>query len=315
MGWKNEADANEIVSLHVKQEFRSASKLALEQFLALKVIWNFQSNINVLCRKDWAQRLGTNPGAIIDACDNLRVEDAWNEYLKVIPNKRPPNSAISDRLGRFAMVLQNQRIVFELNVAKRDMLKVEGSPMKTRSGLRLGESGHIHGPQWNLEEEHVGGGVDDPQRQGKHPSPARSQSTASSKADTEHSAASFMSWFDDTISKAERAAMADEQVVNTAAISLLQSLFVHGTRTAYWTPQRKGFRFGKTSFKAYTDGHLQIAGESRSAAIVEVKARRRPPTTSKDFKIEWQESAQMALWIREEPSSFWTTEQDPNKCR
>lgn len=109
--------------------------------------------------------------------------------------------------------------------------------------------------------------------------------------------------------------MADEHVVNTAAISFLQALFVRGLEEAYWSPQRKGFRFGTTNFTAFTDGHLKIDGELRSAALVEVKARKRPKGDKPNFKIEWQESAQMALWITEEPSSFWTTAQESHRRR
>ncbi len=302
--WATQASANRIVGLHGKKEFSSASTLALEQFLALKVIWKLERDINVLNRDGWAQRIGTLPGAIQRARNDLKKETAWNEYLACLPRKLPPNSAFPEQLGRFAMVLQNQRIVSKLSDAKRDAPKVEGSPMTTRSGLRLGEFDRVPAPQLGnlgLGGRHVGTGPDNPQRQGQHASPARSQSRARSNADSELSdiisAASILSFYDETISKAERAAMADEQVVNTAAISFLQSLFVNDARTAYWSPQRKGFRFGKTNFKAYTDGHLQVVGEgdTRSAAILEVKARKRPGRDKDDFKIEWQESAQMAL--------------------
>lgn len=216
------------------------------------------------------------------------------------------------------MVLQNQRIVFTSNIFSPtdDVVKVEGSPMKTRSGRTLQKFGHIPKGQWGSGAEHVGGGVDGPQGTRKQPSPTPSQGPACSEDSfTSGSQASSLPWLDEEVPKVDRPGIAGEQVVNTAAICFLQSLFVHDTRNAYWSPHRKGFRFGDTSFKAYTDGHLQIVGDSRSAAIVEVKARERPVMILTDFKIEWQESAQMALWIRTEPSSFWTTKEKPEQCR
>ena len=60
-------------------------------------------------------------------------------------------------------------------------------------------------------------------------------------------------------------------------------------------------------FVARTDGHLRVYGPPRrSAAILEVKARIRLQDREKDMAIEMQESAQMALWIFQEPASHWT---------
>lgn len=309
--WLSQANAKNIGSLHGHEEFSSASKLPVDQFLALKAIWKFY-DINHLANKDWAPRLGTNHAAIQEMRGELKKETAWRLYLDAVPKVLQPNQVFENHLGRFAMVLQNQKIVTKLDDAKHDQLKVVGSPITTRSGLRVQPPVHSTSMlQWQLAK------TDDPQP--RQPSPARPQSRAGSKAASEYSkAASDVtegSWFDETLSKAERAKTADEQVVNTAAISFLQSLFVGDTRTAYWTPQRKGFRFGQTDFKAITDGHLQVVGQVRSAAILEVKARKRPDITQKKFEIERQESAQMALWIRDEPSSFWTTPDAPTKCR
>lgn len=312
--WEKVAADRSIGSLHGFTETSSASKLDVDQFLALKTLWQVETNINVLLADgEWSRRLGTTAERMKEAREEMKKEDAWNKYLCALTGQLQPNARFSGNLGRFALVLQNHLIVKQLRPAKSDSVKVEGSPMRTRSGLQVGAGLGSFAP-WGPG---VRSGTTNSQP--RNPSPAgqgsRSRSNPSSDSSRDVSEASCISGPDYALSKAERAAIADEQVVNTAAISFLQSLFVHDIRNAYWSPQRIGFRFGNTDFKAYTDGHLQICGDTRSAALLEVKARLRPTPAAKHFKIEWQESAQMALWIRDEPFSYWTTEQDRRTCR
>ena len=118
------------------------------------------------------------------------------------------------------MVLQNQSVVSNLQDAKRDRLKVEGSPMTTRSGLKLGEFMDVSTTQWTSAGQDVVAGVDDAQRQRQYSNSSRPWSWALSNADSDSSAASFSSGYDETIPKADPAKVADEQVVNTAAYFL-----------------------------------------------------------------------------------------------
>lgn len=114
----------------------------------------------------------------------------------------------------------------------------------------------------------------------------------------------------------------DEETVNRALLNFLDAHYIHEDRNADWESTRKEFVFQSPKlrsrepskptpkplrFVARTDGHLRIHGnEERSAAIIEVKARLRPQDKKKDYTIEMQESAQMALWIFQEPESHWT---------
>jgi hypothetical protein len=365
--WRTAAAARSVGSIHQLDEVASASSLGVEQFLALKVLWQMQTDLTLFTdpksHNRWPARLGTTKEEISDVRKKLKKEASWKEYLKAADQKGlQPNASFSTTLGRFAMVLQNQKIVTKLNDAQDDREKVWGSPMKLRSDDKKAAGNPIP-LNFNLPAKGSGTDSGDPQKKqpspprsesrsssvtgsdhskgkqpmprpsesrsssvtrsdhskGKQPMPRRSESSPTSTTDTENSKATtihVVDYVDYDIPKAERVATADEQVVNTAAISFLQSLFVHDElRNAYWSPQRKGFAFGETTFQAITDGHLQIAGSMVSAALLEVKARRRPKVEALDFKIEWQESAQMALWIRDEPSSFWTTEQEPHICR
>jgi hypothetical protein len=105
----------------------------------------------------------------------------------------------------------------------------------------------------------------------------------------------------------------DEQIVNTAAINFLNTLFIHDSLLADWTLQRKQFKFKSdfVKFEARTDGYFNLHGQERSAAGIEVKPRVR--RQEHVFRIEMQESAQMALWIYQEPNSHWAPQTGGNK--
>lgn len=102
----------------------------------------------------------------------------------------------------------------------------------------------------------------------------------------------------------------DEQIVNAALLSLLHALWIDDKKNPDWSIYRKEFKFESrdtgADFVARVDGDLQVKHVDKSAAILEVKARRRPRKDPGDHRIEMQESAQMALWIAQEPDSHWT---------
>ena len=316
--WKDEAVARGIVSIHEMTELDSASKIKVDQFFALKVVWRMERDFNKLKDDKWASRFGTTHAEISATSEQMSKSDgAWKLYLDSILKSSKPTGPFPEGLGRFALVLQNQSIVRRLAEGSDQDVQGRGSPVQTRAQTQAA-LGSAQTPRLASRDSSVDAGKVGAQQshsstgriESRHASPVGSED---SKANSDATVYSGVNW---TVPKAVRDAMADEQVVNTAAISFLQSLFVFdNSQKAYWSSQRKGFVLGKTKFKALVDGHLQVIDESRSAAILEVKARRRPPIASNDSKIEWQESAQMALWISEEPSSYWTDPQDPHKCR
>lgn len=67
--------------------------------------------------------------------------------------------------------------------------------------------------------------------------------------------------------------------------------------------------FSDESYIARTDGDCRFIGdkEGNCAAIIECKGGERPTNKRRrDDTTEYQESAQMAAWIYEEPKSHWT---------
>ncbi|RAO68383.1 uncharacterized protein BHQ10_004395 [Talaromyces amestolkiae] len=89
----------------------------------------------------------------------------------------------------------------------------------------------------------------------------------------------------------------DEQIVNTALIVLLNALTIHlDSFSSKWTLHRKAFiaTFGDAAFEARTDGYLNDH-RGKPSVIVEVKPVMR---SAKLSAIMMQESAQMVAWIK-----------------
>jgi hypothetical protein len=97
----------------------------------------------------------------------------------------------------------------------------------------------------------------------------------------------------------------DEQIVNAALLNFLTVLTItHDDVCLRWCLARKNLHFachdekyGVVKYQARTDGYLRGQRHSTAYAIVEVKPfiRANKPNT------RWQETAQMAAWISEDP--------------
>ena len=99
----------------------------------------------------------------------------------------------------------------------------------------------------------------------------------------------------------------DEQIVNVALLSFLSAVTIaHSDVCLRWCLARKILHFicrdetsGKGQYEARTEGYLRGENDSTPYAIVEVK----PFIRESEPKTRWQETAQMAAWILEDPSS------------
>ncbi|KAJ5577955.1 uncharacterized protein N7459_006919 [Penicillium hispanicum] len=88
----------------------------------------------------------------------------------------------------------------------------------------------------------------------------------------------------------------DEQIVNTALIIFLNALTLHFSLSCSWTLHRMAFtaNFGSARFEARTDGYLDDH-RGKPSALIEVK----PVLRSRQMDlIQMQESAQMVSWIK-----------------
>lgn len=294
--WKNATCQYKTISLHELDTPKSASKISVEQFLSLKVLWTHRQKPTALYEDKVLTLFNSSKEDISKERDLMRKDPAWGAYLRDIAvsqgagvprTKLKATSQFSKDLGAYALVLQPQLEVSGTDDSLNDSGKLLLTPLKPRYNMRPRPEPEDQDPKGkNRALESPSGG-----------SPHSSQGTKSSSAPED-------------ISPMGREAglslpTGDEQIVNIAAINFLNALSVYEERYASWSTTRKEFKFHSNSakFEARTDGHLKVHGNNSSAAILEVKPRRR--YYEKGFRIEMQESMQMALWIFQEPNSHW----------
>lgn len=285
--------ACENVDIHSLGDPDSASKIQVEQFLTLKVLWPRRSQSQISA---FLKGIGFDTYSFSKETESMERRSAWNLYLDALQKnanagqeKRPRpytlNSVFPDEMGPFALVLYNQLEIVDLpkDGAHEDLSKVEFTPSRAPRKRRQG-----HGVSNAPPEPHT------PQDE-------------FSRGAIEISSPAYEGGVKVPDAK-------DEQIVNLALINFLSAVWINDERNSEWSLKRKEFKFESkgngAGFLARTDGHLRVTSRlglpDRSGAILEVKARRRPNSTDKDHRIEMQESAQMALWIYQEPHSHWT---------
>ena len=266
-------------SIHDLESLESASKITVEQFLSLRVLWPKLRKVEELYRNTPASLFNSSEEELQKSRSEMKSKGGpWNAYLEAIEGRGlHETSSFPKELGEYALVLQNQLEASKLQNSLSDSNRIRLTPYPKRD---------LKGKK----PDYTGKGSS-PQSQGSyHPSDGSYVPEAVPPMTRE---------------EAFGLPIGDEQVVNTAAINFLNALFIHDKRPATWTLQRKQFKFSSLSveFEARTDGHFQVHGKERSAAILEVKPRVR--LFERGCRIEMQESAQMVLWIFQEPNSHW----------
>jgi hypothetical protein len=274
------------MNIHNLTAPNSASEIEVRQYLALKVLWRNQKQTEM---EEYLETIGFEKGIFEKKRSSMNNRKAWRLYIKAIrdntnspPGLKPYNrfSILSDDLGGFQLVLHDQLEVLDLSTTANNVAvsKAQVMPMLERLRPRHGQ----------LSDQLV------PQTPQQHSMFNVMQDVSASKHDEPK--------FPDA---------KDEQIVNSALVNFLHAVWIDEERNAEWKLKRKEFRFccrdTGTGFTARTDGHLEMRShfQSHSAGILEVKARARPRKDPGDHKIEMQESAQMTLWIAQEPESHW----------
>lgn len=279
------------IDIHRLENSESASKIQVKQFLALKVIWPVQEQSDM---STFFNGIGFDNTLFLEESNSMAQRDAWILYLDALQKnedareerRREPytlSSVFPDKMGPFALVLHNQLEIEDIaeNNADEDLDKVEVTPRRVQRELR---------PRRDISY---------------YPSTPHTPQNKSFFDDIEMSSPAHEG--EPKLSYAK-----DEQIVNLALINFLNAIWINERRNSEWSLKRKAFNFESkgdgADFLARVDGHLGITHRlaDRSGAILEVKARRRPQRRRGDHKIEMQESAQMALWIYQEPYSHWT---------
>lgn len=334
-------------SIHDFQTVSSASKMAQEQFFALKVIWPNHTTDDLT--KQWIRRFGSSEKELFQKAESLKQDDkAWGWYLGALaanierPQSWKIDSKIPRECGTYTLAFHSQLEVSTLpNNSGPDADKVFVTPMVTRRKVRYPEESP------SLRAEKRWGQMEREPSTPRLSSPSPRSSEDSVPAEIGYSMGSV---FQPSPKALLDPPTQDEETVNRALMNFLDAHHLHDERNSDWSSTRKEFVFqsakhttdedqsgnepkarskqsGKKAkakarekdkegrkpvrFVARTDGHLKVYGSPEmSAAILEVKARQRPrPPKPGDFTIEMQESAQMALWIFQEPQSHWTAAQ------
>jgi hypothetical protein len=279
ISWEAETKRYGTVSIHNLNKPVSASGITEAQFLSLKVVWpNLGPKLHApehLYGDKTAIWFDSSEKEIQAEKEHMEEYDkAWTEYLNAI--RRQHRSEFSRKLG--VHISRQRRSDFSR--------KLGAYALVLESQMETARMKHSH-----------------------HDS-EQCQLTPTTMTTCSH----LPSYVSATQNIAPELPHFDEQIVNAAAINFLKALFIHQIPPASWTLERKCFRFesGFVKFEARSDGHLQVHGlEERSAAILEVKARLR--SREKAFHIEMQESAEMALWIFQEPHSHWAPSKEKGK--
>ncbi|OJJ48980.1 hypothetical protein ASPZODRAFT_23265 [Penicilliopsis zonata CBS 506.65] len=94
----------------------------------------------------------------------------------------------------------------------------------------------------------------------------------------------------------------NEDIVNTAAISLLTAITVGSVEGAVWSPHRAPLyaNFKRASMEAQIDGYLSVGLLSQTSLILEAKARKR---AAHEPAVSMQETAEMVAWLMAKPPS------------
>ncbi|PKY01059.1 hypothetical protein P168DRAFT_329807 [Aspergillus campestris IBT 28561] len=293
------------------QEFGSASKFTLENFLSLRVL---RTKISIH-RLDY-DKFGLDQRFIDEANRMLCEYDSWKVYCDGFKDghgkKRKEGNFFLAKLYQDSATKVESKEVSESIVsspanhtrsrAQRRALMEEQdqSPTKLKADANASKSlpAILKGSKKPLALR---------LKDAREPSdgskgPPKTPSPPASPASYQWRSPDTPAWMpNETFPKS-----IDEQIVNTALINFLNAITEHFQLSQHWTMHRKAFEAfvekgtkKEKLYEARTDGYLADENARRVRALVEVKAATR---ASRTLEIFMQESAQMAAWILEYPN-------------
>ena len=303
----------------------SASKINLDEFLLLRVLWKGRKDASEFYNSGIIPRDCLN-----DAHAHLAKWQPWQNYRN-LPMRQPLGA--SKDIGAFSLVHYYQqqvlRIPPDLDVAS-ELPKVVWTPIAARTRFKTREIYAAEAgtptarPKDNLNtfsakirkavnernasdvtsESHdavddLSAAFDDSLRLNEEPTGEDIFETPQSSTRYQNLSQPFESPASPMI-RNSTTIFSDEQIVNMALVLFLNALTMfHPEVRADWTPHRRQFCLSQ-SMKARTDGFLRHWNGDTPLAILEVKASLR---SAKEQKIRMQEGAQMAAWIADQPET------------
>jgi hypothetical protein len=295
--WEKAQRGLKAENIHTLGQLDSASEIQKPQFLLLRALWHSKPQ-NEFKTKDWLEE-----AYIEDAVSFLDDYSDWKIYLESFSQKIKLEQRPFPSLGAFTLVKYSQLEV-ETTEAENSSANAVVSAVKTRS-MTVAENATPSKAPPNrskfLNAEHEGGG---------------GGGGGDDDDDDDDDRDSFQNVNDESYlspwsaaKKSEQKVLypptEDEQIVNAALLSFLTAVTIAHPRVCLrWCLARKVLQFvcnaenGRASkYQARTDGYLRGANRSTAYGIVEVKPyiRAHVPNT------RWQETAQMAAWIWQDP--------------
>ena len=268
------------------EEFNSASKFTVRQFLRLRTLWR-----PVKPRHFDPTKFGLSKEEIDEARIELANYNSWKSYCESFE----PGTKMKE--GNFFAAKTHQKNAADI------ISEVISSPIANRTRSKNSNpSRSDHDPQAESPTRSRNPGAQDPgqididslmtpgskyDEFDVEPSPLPSGNTPMSKE--------FIPG--EPIYGKTR----DEQIVNSALIDYLNALTDHFDLGQHWVLHRRPLHAivnGKQLYEARTDGYLTDESGEASRGLIEVKAARRDKHM---FEIFRQESAQMVAWIINEP--------------
>jgi len=282
--WENARRGLEAESIHVLGKLDSASEIQKPQFLLLRALWvrKIQNQFEI---KDWLEKT-----YVEDAVLFLDDYSDWKSYLESFSQDIKLELRPFPSLGAFTLVKYSQLEV-DTTEKKNSNVSVLVSPPKTRS-MAAAEKAQDATPSKPpktlrkfLNTEHEDDDDDD-------------KYSFQDDADT-----SYLSpWT--PAKKGEQKVLypptQDEQIVNAALLNFLAVVTIaHPHTRLRWCLAHKVLKFvcKAAQYEARTDGYLRGQNHSTAYAIVEAK----PYIRESAVHTLWQETAQMAAWISEDP--------------
>jgi hypothetical protein len=284
--WRRAQRGLEAENIHTLRKLDSASEIQRPQFLLLRALWDIRIQ-REFKRTDWLEE-----ACVRDAVSSLGRCPDWKSYLESFSEHIGLEQRPFPNLGAFTLVRYSQ---LEITTIEAENSSPSATvSIKTR-GMTAAEKAQNTTPSkaptnfrnfFNDEEE------DDDEEDDQN------------VADE-----SFIS----PLSPAKRSEQKvfyppteDEQIVNAALLNFLTVVTIaHPDVCLRWCLARKILKFvckagngGAVGYQARTDGYLRGPSHSPTYAIIEVK----PYIRAEKPQTRWQETAQMAAWVLQDPS-------------
>jgi len=336
--WERAQRGLKAKNIHTLRKLKPASEIEKPQFLLLRALWvrQLQDQFQI---KDWLEE-----AYIADAVSFLGQYSDWESYLESFSQDIELEQRPFPSLGAFTLVKYSQLEVTNTK-AENSSPSAVVSPVKTRSMTAAAKAQHTtpskapanlpkflnaeedeedededeeddddkgedNDDEDNEDDEDDDDDEDNEDNEEEEDIEDNEEDDDDNQNVTEESILSPLSPAKKDEQKVFYPPTEDEQIVNAALLNFLTVVTIaHPDVCLRWCLARRSLQFvcntrnrEAVKYQARTDGYLRGLNQSPAYAIVEVK----PHIRAKRPHTRWQETAQMAAWIWEDPPTKGT---------